>query len=242
MKSVLVTTSWDDGHKLDMRLARLLKKYGLKATFYIAPEDREFVRGDRLSDQEIKQLSKDFEIGAHTITHPRLTQVDHNSAKQEIIASKKYLEKVIRKPVHCFCYPGGMYDSGHVQMVKNAGFDFARTVGRFNFSLPQDNFEAGTTVHAYRHWSDALKILRFAKCNPSKFIRFLMNWDELAMALFDAAAEQNGVFHIWGHSWEVDANDDWARLERVFRYIAENHKIHPVTNEEIVRPPAHNDE
>jgi hypothetical protein len=28
-----ITTSWDDGHPLDLRVAELLAKYGLKDTF-----------------------------------------------------------------------------------------------------------------------------------------------------------------------------------------------------------------
>jgi len=36
MKKVIVTTSWDDGHLLDLRLAQLLQDAGLKGTFYIS--------------------------------------------------------------------------------------------------------------------------------------------------------------------------------------------------------------
>ncbi len=38
----IVTTSWDDGHKLDLKLAHLLQKYNMPATFYVSPECREF--------------------------------------------------------------------------------------------------------------------------------------------------------------------------------------------------------
>lgn len=31
-EQALVTTSWDDAHKLDLSLSALFKKYGLKAT------------------------------------------------------------------------------------------------------------------------------------------------------------------------------------------------------------------
>src|SRR5207237_6708341 len=72
-KMIYVTTSWDDGHKLDVRLAALLKKYGIKGTFYICPQDQEFKDEDLLSPQDILSISQDFEIGGHTITHPHLT-------------------------------------------------------------------------------------------------------------------------------------------------------------------------
>ncbi|HSW79456.1 MAG TPA: polysaccharide deacetylase family protein [Candidatus Saccharimonadales bacterium] len=234
MKSVMVTTSWDDGHKLDMRLARLLKKYGLKGTFYIAPEDREFTPGDRLNKDEIKRLSKSFEIGAHTMTHPRLPQVDDSTAKQEIITSKIWLEQQIGQPIKSFCYPGGAYDSEHVKMVKDAGFSYGRTVSRFCKRKPKKAFEAGTTIHAYRHWSDAPKILLFAKFHPAKFYRYLIHWDKLATALYDEISSRGGVFHLWGHSWEIDANGDWDRLEAVFKYISKQPSVQYVTNEELL--------
>ena len=34
-EKTLATTSWVDGHKLEIRLVALLKKYGIKGTFYI---------------------------------------------------------------------------------------------------------------------------------------------------------------------------------------------------------------
>ena len=35
-KPFWITTSWDDGHTLDLRLADLLDKYDLRGTFYVA--------------------------------------------------------------------------------------------------------------------------------------------------------------------------------------------------------------
>jgi len=60
MNKIIVTTSWDDGHKFDIRLAKLLDKYGLKGTFYITKNFQ-----GRLSKEEIKSISKNHEIGAH---------------------------------------------------------------------------------------------------------------------------------------------------------------------------------
>lgn len=223
-----------------MRLARLLEKYQLKATFYIAPQDREFLIDDRLNSQEIKKLSSEFEVGAHTMTHPLLPRIDTNTAKQEIITSKKMLEDLIGRRVSSFCYPAGAYEPEHVKMVENAGFKYARTVRRFYRKEPKKVFEAATTLHAYRHWSDVFAILWFVKFNPSKFFRFLFNWDLLAVALFDSIIKTGGVFHMWGHSWEIDANEDWDRLERVFRHIANRVEVEYVTNEELVCKPARN--
>ena len=41
-----------------------------------------------------------------------------------------------------------------------------------------------------------------------------------SIILFDKTLEEGGVYHLWGHSWEIDKNEDWNRLERVFKYIS----------------------
>jgi peptidoglycan/xylan/chitin deacetylase (PgdA/CDA1 family) len=232
MKTVIVTTSWDDGHKYDLRLARMLKEHGLKATFYISPNNREFAKRDLLTLQEVKDMSSDFEIGAHTLTHPRLPTIPEDQAKKEIVESKVVLENVTGKEVSTFCYPGGAYTDVHVQFVKDAGYKYARTVARHAFGMA-DSYEAATSLHAYKHWSDVWKVARFAKFRPMKFLRYL-EWDVLAQAMFDHVASEGGIYHIWGHSWEIDRHNDWDRLERVFRYISAHPGVKYVTNGELV--------
>src|SRR6185437_4950870 len=97
MKKAVLTTSWYDGHRCDVRLARMLKEHGLKATFYVAPENQEFAKQDLLSLPEVRDLSRDFEIGAHSMTHRRLPTLSQEEATQEILESKAVLEQVIGK-------------------------------------------------------------------------------------------------------------------------------------------------
>jgi peptidoglycan-N-acetylglucosamine deacetylase len=240
MNTVIVTTSWDDGHKLDLKLARLLKKYGITATFYISPKDREFVSDDLLDIKEIKDLSNEFEIGAHTMTHPLLTHINSDNARQEIVDSKAWLEKFTGKKVQCFCYPAGAYTAEHVNIIKNTGFIYARTVRRFLLKKPHNYYEADTAIHAYRHWSDMIRIFRFAGFNLFNFWRYLTNWDSLAKAMFDQIIESGGVFHLWGHSWEIDSKGDWARLETVLAYISGRSDVQYITNGELACLPNEN--
>lgn len=233
---LLVTTSWDDGHKLDVRLARLLKKYGVQGTFYIAPRDREFPQSDLLTAAQTKALARDFEIGAHTMTHPVLTHVPLEEAREEIRSSRTYLQRLTKQPVRSFCYPRGAYTKQHVQIVRTAGFRTARTVERHCFTLGDNAFTLPTTIHCYRHWSDPLLIARAARWNPARVVRFYTDWEPLAKALFDEALKRNEtepvVFHLWGHSWEIDANNDWARLERVLAYVSKRANVRYCTNDE----------
>ena len=38
MPATYITTSWDDGHPLDFRIAELLSEYRLRGTFYVPME------------------------------------------------------------------------------------------------------------------------------------------------------------------------------------------------------------
>lgn len=232
MKSVVVTSSWDDGHKYDLRLARMLKKYGLKATFYVSPRNREWEVGDLLKPNEIREIGDDFEIGSHTVTHPRLPVIPQTQARAEIVDSKTMLEDITGHAIRSFCYPGGAYTSVHPNLVRDAGYQFARTVTRYAFRVDEP-YEAPTSLHAYNHWrSDLWKIVRFARLQPVA-IRHCLHWDSLGRAMFDHVSMTGGIFHIWGHSWEIDQHNDWDRLEGMFRYLSTRPGVRYVTNGEL---------
>ncbi|MBA3788862.1 polysaccharide deacetylase family protein [Patescibacteria group bacterium] len=232
MKKTIVTTSWDDGHVLDVKLSELLRKYEIKGTFYISPEDREFPIQDRLTNQQIVTLAQDFEIGAHTMTHPDLTKLSDEDARKEIDDSKEYLEKIVQTPISSFCYPSGFWEKRHENMVQEAGFTLARTVKRFATAIGSDVYALPTTIHAYRHWSDALPILK--EVGVRRFFKSYLNWDYLAIVLFEKTRSEGGVFHLWGHSWEIEKNNDWERLENVLQYISKREGVRYLTNQELV--------
>jgi peptidoglycan/xylan/chitin deacetylase (PgdA/CDA1 family) len=229
----IVTTSWDDGHRLDSRLADLLAEYGLPGTFYVSPRDAEFEPGDRLARSQVINLSQGFEIGAHTMTHPRLTRLGKSAAQREIIDSKCYLEDAVGRAVDSFCYPYGLFGSEHVQIVHDAGFRYARTVRRFARSTGSDRLRAPTTVHAYSHLVDIPQAIALGRFNPMTSWDMYAHWDRLAMHLFDGVLERGGVFHLWGHSWEIDRNNEWDALRRVLSYISNRSEVIYLVNGQL---------
>jgi peptidoglycan/xylan/chitin deacetylase (PgdA/CDA1 family) len=231
MPPIYVTTSWDDGHVLDLRLASELVEHGLTGTFYVAPECREIAAADRLSDSSLRELAACSEIGAHTLTHPRLPAVPDEVARREIVDGRDAIEQVTGQPVTSFCYPYGAFSDHHPDMVRSAGFTSARTVERFRTDVPDDLFRMGTTTHAYQHLVDGPQILRRTR-SPRRALGLWRNWEYLGRQLFEETCTTGGVFHLWGHSWEVDANDDWSRLRSILKEISEHGAV-PVTNGEL---------
>jgi peptidoglycan/xylan/chitin deacetylase (PgdA/CDA1 family) len=224
----IVTTSWDDGHKLDLKLAKLLEKYNIKGTFYVSP----FYLKDRLTEKEIKELSEYHEIGAHTFTHRDLTSISINEAEKEIRDSKIYLERVLGHEVNMFCYPKGKYNQKIKELVKKNGFLGARTCNFGNFDFPKDPYEWRITLHA----SNGSPLMTLKIWIQSKIsVRSLLDWECRARLLFDQFLESGGIYHLWGHSWEINRNNEWDKLERVLQYISFREGIKYETNFDVIK-------
>lgn len=237
--AAFVTTSWDDGHVLDERLAAMLDVNGIKATFYIATQNVEYPAGELLDEIGLRELAERFEIGGHTRTHRRLTTLSLDEADADIRAGKARLEEITGREVTSFCYPGGRYRAEHVPLVKAAGFRCARTVRRLSTSHVTDPFGMRTSVQARPHPRDWPMIAARSGFRPARSIR-RFDWATLATWLFDRVLEDGGVFHLWGHSWEVEALGQWDRLAQVLDHIGNHPQVRYVANADLpgVAPPA----
>jgi peptidoglycan/xylan/chitin deacetylase (PgdA/CDA1 family) len=87
---------------------------------------------ERLMDTvQIREwLAAGHTIGAHTLTHPRLTQIKSDAAREEIGASRKKLEDLFGLRIDDFCYPYGDHDERICEMVAEAGYRTATITKR----------------------------------------------------------------------------------------------------------------
>lgn len=70
------------------------------------------------------------EIGAHTATHPILSQCTDAEIETEIVHSKLEFERLLEREMRIFCYPSGMpgdFDRRATNAVKRAGYGAATT-------------------------------------------------------------------------------------------------------------------
>jgi peptidoglycan/xylan/chitin deacetylase (PgdA/CDA1 family) len=228
----VVTTSWDDGTRSDIELAKLLKKYSIKATFYVTRDYRYLE--DPLAPHQIIELDEDeaFEIGAHTLTHPNLLSVSTEAARGEIAGSKRYLENLLGHKVSMFCYPHGKYDERVVQLVKSAGFEGARTCDNLDFGVSDDPYLLPVTLQATN--KSPLSAFRIWRRNRLA-LKSLVNWETRAKEMFDLCLETGGIYHLWGHSSEIRLNAGWEGLESVFKYISGREGVSYMTNGECIQ-------
>jgi peptidoglycan/xylan/chitin deacetylase (PgdA/CDA1 family) len=64
------------------------------------------------------------EIGAHTVTHPRLTALSTAEREEEIRGSKREIEEIIGEAIMSFSYPHGDLSLETIGAVHEAGFRF----------------------------------------------------------------------------------------------------------------------
>jgi peptidoglycan/xylan/chitin deacetylase (PgdA/CDA1 family) len=83
--------------------------------------------GRAMTRAEVRALVDDqlITIGAHTVTHPALTEIGPEACRREIAESKAACEALIGKPVPGFAYPYGDLDERVRSVVEEAGFAFA---------------------------------------------------------------------------------------------------------------------
>ncbi len=108
-----------------------------------------------MSEQQIREwLDAEQEIGAHSLTHPRLTRIPLLQAKEEITASKKKLEDLFGRPVEHFCYPYGDWNPPVRDLVQEAGYKTACTTER-GMNEPNQNpfaLKRFTVRYPTRNW------------------------------------------------------------------------------------------
>ena len=133
----LAALSFDDGMEDNHSvLLPILREYRIPATVYVttgligranpwlAPES-----GARMmTEGELRELAAaGVELGAHTVTHPDMSRLDHAACLREMTESRAMLERVGGTSVRTFAYPFCRYGPAAVAAAEDAGFVAAVT-------------------------------------------------------------------------------------------------------------------
>jgi peptidoglycan-N-acetylglucosamine deacetylase len=235
----IVSTSWDDGHPCDLRLAEALSKRSLAATFYVPlanQEGRIVLEGADLREL----LHAGFEVGAHTVSHCVLCGLSNRNLFDEVMDSKRFLEDELGREVRMFCYPCGRYNQKVIDCVAKAGFLGARTTHMFSRHLGFNPYRMPTSLQVFPHPPfNYLKNLSRQRDLGGVFHYFkdyvrCKNWVELGKTLFLEVMEHGGIWHLYGHSWEIDELGLWDKLDELFDFVSNRPDVIYVPNSAVL--------
>lgn len=150
----LVGLTFDDGYENFLQYALpVLERFGFSATVFVVAgmlgeeNDWEFRRDPRprmklLGAEGVREVSaRGMEVGSHSMTHPKLTDLEPELLEEEVSDSRQVLGEVLGEEVDGFSYPYGFIDGASVQAVRRAHYAYACAVvvrvERNTFDLPR---------------------------------------------------------------------------------------------------------
>jgi hypothetical protein len=235
----IITTSWDDGHPLDFKIAELLDKYNLSGTFYIPQHNGS---QQMMPEAQMQELAKQFEIGGHTLNHVWLNNANHSQWEKEIKGSYHWLQQLLGKSPVSFCFPGGVYNPASLSAVFSYGYQLARSTELLSTNEPSTGHLMPTSLQVYEHTN-----LTYAKHLAKRG-----RWKKLANKLLVSPAtdlvkltetylnkietEGHGCFHLWGHSWEMEEFGLWKKLEDIFKVLSARKNFSFRSNSQLLQP------
>jgi polysaccharide deacetylase len=228
----IVTTSWDDGDARDLRLAEMLSRSGVKGTFYIPTRYAPASSMDIAAQRSL--LAAGFEIGSHGVTHVRLGASP--DPMRELTDSRRHLEDTLGRGVWSFCYPLGDFNPRTAAMVRRAGYLLARTTVGLRTGTRFNRFQMPVSMQFYPHPRQILLRHELRGGNLRGISAWMRKWSmksrplALARVMFEDVAANGGVFHLWGHSWEIEQQGSWRELEDLLKVISRRPGVEYLSN------------
>lgn len=122
-RSMLIT--FDDGRRTNLTLDTT--SFEVKPVNFISTDISRLDGEKFISPKEITTLAKNFDIQAHTHTHPDLTQLTPNQIAFEISHNQQQLEAYLQKKPDYFAYPFGSFNQAAINAVKKSQYRAAFT-------------------------------------------------------------------------------------------------------------------
>ena len=231
-KMKALTFSYDDAVTQDIRLIKLFDKYNMKATFNINSgllgreqhliREEVWVNYTKIKPEDIRHIYENHEVAVHTLTHPSLINIsntlDREESKKEIIRQieqdRIQLSELCGYEVVGMAYPFGSnyYDARVIDIIRNhTGVKYARTSSTHSFDQQKDLLELHPTVYHHREMDKMF---------------------ELGEQFLALKTDIPQVFYVWGHAFEFDIHDDWARFEEFLDMMSGRDDISYCTNKE----------
>jgi len=159
-------------HRVPALIFAVSENAGVPPAWEIAPEHPE-AREPTMTAEELREVADDLvEIGSHTATHARLTDLPDQELQHEVGRSKTTLEGQLDREVRYLAFPHGAAGPREIESAKEAGYacvfsldpgdrgDFVR--GRYLMSPDVWPLEFALTADGAYSWIVIIRRLRNA--------------------------------------------------------------------------------
>jgi peptidoglycan/xylan/chitin deacetylase (PgdA/CDA1 family) len=132
-----IALTFDDGYRSVFDIALpLLREHGFRATLFVVSgscggkniwdgSQRAIPEFGMIKAEEIRELARaGWEIGAHSVSHARLTTLGDEELEREMQRCQLSLQDITRRRIRCLAYPYGAHDQ-RVRSRARAFFDAA---------------------------------------------------------------------------------------------------------------------
>lgn len=224
-KTKALTMSFDDGKIFDRRLVQIFNTYGIKGTFHLISS--RLGRTGYITAEEVSSLYENHEVSLHTHTHPTIAHMPNQQILYEIAENKKILETLTDQVICGMSYPNGSFGENVTEVLKATGVLYSRTtLSTGKYTLPEDFLRWHPTIHYARGtaaWSPNITHSKTLLLEKAEEYTQRPDW------LNDLP-----LMYVWGHSYELEDNDDWGVMEAFCQYISGFENIWFAQNIQIV--------
>ncbi len=239
------TVSYDDGTEQDRRVIALMEKYGIRGTFNLSsglfgkksyirfvegrgrsaafkdethPQD--YINHFILSRQDALNLysSPNIEVAGHGAHHLVQTFLTPDEAREEITRDIDALSELFGYRVVGHAFPKDTFNDNVLSALRGSGVRYARRV--CHLQKPQSfSFDRSAFMITPTCW----QLDPFAEDLLREFVEA-------------PTGDEDAVFFMWGHSYELDYGTKFGcyeRLERLFKMVSGAKNVRFVTNREL---------
>lgn len=125
-----IVITFDDGNtSVKDEAIPITNKLNFPVTLFLISQNLKSGTYGSMKTAEVIQLAQNplIYLGAHSRTHPFLSQISDGEVNNEVIGSKAELESMLNKPMIYFAYPYGDFDQRSMIAAQKAGYRLAFT-------------------------------------------------------------------------------------------------------------------